>query len=82
MSENNCPVCDRASELIFRVEESDEKLGEVKEEFEVKDKKTNKRVDKVHDRIDKVDGRINKLVISSFLILLTAVVSLIFSKLS
>jgi DNA repair exonuclease SbcCD ATPase subunit len=68
-TEDECPVCNRSSELIFRVEETSKNLETLEGEINIKLKDTNKR-------IDEVDKRLDKLVLSSAMLFATALISL------
>ena len=81
-AEEKCPVCERASEFVYRLDESEEKLEKSKDRFDEKLEKLEGEVDTkvtdIYKRINTVDARINALLVSCILLLLTVVVSKIF----
>ena len=80
--EEKCPVCERASEFVYRLDETDEKFNRSKKVFNERLDKVEEGVDtKVKDlykRINSVDARINALLVACFLLLLSTVLGKVF----
>lgn len=68
MTEDSCPICERASEMIFRVEEFDTSLQHCIEE-------SNMKIKAINLRVDKVDSRIDSLLMASIILFASALVS-------
>lgn len=79
MSDDICPVCERASEFIYRLDETEEKINKSKKNFDKKLNKlegeTNTEFKEVYKRINTVDGRINALILACTLLLASVVLS-------
>ena len=79
MSDEDCPVCERASEFVYRLDETEEKLEKSKKSFNKKLDKLEGEVDtgfvEVYKRINTVDGRINALLLSCVLLFASVILS-------
>ena len=77
--EEKCRVCERASEFVYRLGESEEKFEKLEDSFDEKLEKLEGEVDtgfiEVYKRINTVDGRINALLLACVLLFASVILS-------